>query len=652
MDFFAHQEQARRKTGLLVVYFVAAIVGIVAAIYVVLSLALGQFTPQAVQSFDPRATQGAVNFPLLGAVSIGTLAVVLLGSLYKISQLSSGGRVVAEALGGRLVSPGSADPSERRLLNVVEEMAIASGTPVPPVYVMDQEQAINAFAAGFSPSDAVVVVTRGTLEQLSRDELQGVIGHEFSHILNGDMRLNIRLIGLLHGILVISLVGWMLFRATSSRRVYFASNSKKGGNPLPLIGLAIYIIGYVGLFFGKLIKSAVSRQREFLADASSVQFTRNPGGMADALRKVGGLPMQGTLENAQAEEASHMFFANALGTWAGGLLSTHPPLAERIRRIEATPLSAESAGNAPVATTPDATRAVVAPSVTEGLSHLSGEGPRVPFGAPQVPPHVGAPHPPQIEYAASLVSSLPAELTNLVHEPYSARAVVFALLLSRDPRVRTQQLELLGNIPERDATARVWPLIERLGPALRLPLAEMTLPALQYLSPEQYQQFIHILEQLVAADQWLSLFEYALRRMLTRHLAPRFEGRRAPAVRFRDVAAVRQPIGDLLSVLAHAGHDNVQQAAAAYARAARACFGSESGTPALRNRDGSLLQVLDAALKQLEQASPSVKRSLLAGCAEAVGTDGLITVSEGELLRIVSDALDCPMPPIHLEPVR
>ncbi len=267
------------------------------------------------------------------------LLVITIGSLYKMTMLSGGGESVALALGGRKVPANTRDLAERILLNVVEEMALASGTPVPPVYIMDDEEGINAFAAGTTPQNAVIGITRGAILTLKRDELQGVIAHEFSHILNGDMRLNIRLMGLLHGILVLALIGYMVLRIVgnspgrvSTRR---SSDDNKGAGGLILAilaaGVALLIIGYVGVFFAHLIKSAVSRQREFLADASAVQFTRNPSGIADALKKIGGWSKSSKITSPRAEESSHMFFGSAMML---SFFATHPPLAQRIQRID------------------------------------------------------------------------------------------------------------------------------------------------------------------------------------------------------------------------------------------------------------------------------------------------------------------------------
>lgn len=300
MDFFERQEKAHRNTKLLVVYFVIGVALLIAAVYVA-SLLIFAGAGSRHNYYNGEQIPFALwNPKLFFAVAIGTLAVVAIGSISKTAELAQGGSAVAEMLGGRLVNSNTIDPDERKLLNVVEEMALASGIPVPQVYVLDQEPGINAFAAGHSTSDAVVTVTRGCMKLLTRDELQGVIGHEFSHILNGDMRLNIRLMGTIFGILCLAVIGRVLLQ--------MRSGSSRDRNPLPLLGLVLLAFGWIGVIFGRLIQAAVSRQREFLADASSVQFTRNPAGITGALKKIGGLSYGSKLQAAHADEASHMFF--------------------------------------------------------------------------------------------------------------------------------------------------------------------------------------------------------------------------------------------------------------------------------------------------------------------------------------------------------
>src|SRR5271166_182487 len=319
-DFFQQQASARRRTFRLVVYFVLAILVLVALVYGLL-LVLGLYgAGEPVSWWQPE---------LLLFVAAGVGIVVGGASAFKVAQLASGGQAVALMMGGAEVPGTTTDARQRRLLNVVEEMAIAAGVPVPPVYVLD-EQGINAFAAGYAPGDAVVAVSQGCLEYLTRDELQGVVAHEFSHVLNGDMRLNIRLIGLIFGIMVLSIIGQILMLTGGRRSSSSQRNDSRGGQMM--LGVGLFALGLVGAFFGRLIMAAVSRQREFLADASAVQFTRNPGGIGGALKKIGGLKQGSRIDNPRAAEAGHMFFASAFaGRGFFGLLATHPPLAARIR---------------------------------------------------------------------------------------------------------------------------------------------------------------------------------------------------------------------------------------------------------------------------------------------------------------------------------
>jgi len=327
MNFFAAQDKARRNTTRLVVFFLMAIASLIILSNIVILLALGFVNPEYLAADDFFAQFDWTQFAM---VSVGIASVILIGTVYKLVQLSGGGRSVAEMMGGKLIPQDTYDYDEKKLINVVTEMSIASGTPVPAVYVMEHEQGINAFAAGYTQKDAVVAVTRGTLETLTRDELQGVIAHEFSHIFNGDMRLNIRLIGILHGILIIGIVGYYVLRAAPRSR----SSRGNGAAPLALLGLGLMVVGYSGTFFGNLIKSAVSRQREYLADASAVQFTRNPEGIAGALKKIGGNSYGSRVNAAAAEEISHTFFGEAVGHFMNFMMATHPPLEKRIRRID------------------------------------------------------------------------------------------------------------------------------------------------------------------------------------------------------------------------------------------------------------------------------------------------------------------------------
>ncbi|MFC6978654.1 M48 family metallopeptidase [Microbulbifer taiwanensis] len=331
MNFFEYQDRARRKTGLLVGLFALAVVLLIAITTLLAALLLAWSRGQA---FSLSAIVSNTGGQLLGWDTVATIAfsiaaVIALGSLYKLRQLAAGGRAVAESLGGRKINIAPQSDAEKRALNVVEEMAIASGTPVPDVYLIEDD-AINAFAAGYKPTDAVIGLTRGSIEKLNRDELQGVVAHEFSHIFNGDMRLNIRIVGLLNGILIIGMLGYWLLRGSH----FSSGRDNRGRAALFGIGAGLMVIGYTGTFFGNLIKSAVSRQREFLADASAVQFTRSNSGIAGALKKIGGYSGGSQLASSNAAEFSHMYFASGLKKSFANLFATHPPLADRISRLD------------------------------------------------------------------------------------------------------------------------------------------------------------------------------------------------------------------------------------------------------------------------------------------------------------------------------
>jgi len=522
----------------------------------------------------------------------------------------------------------------------VEEMALASGVPVPPVFLLNEEKGVNAFAAGFSPSDAVVGITRGCAEQLSRDQLQGVVAHEFSHILNGDMRLNLRLIGVLHGILVMGLVGRELLRLAGRGGGRSRSNKDSGMAYLLLIGLAFMVVGFVGLFFGNLIKAAVSRQREYLADASAVQFTRNPGGIAGALKRIGAALFGSKLLSPRAAEASHMYFAEGLTS----MFATHPPLDDRIRRLEP-----QWDGNFPPALPADA----VVGFAAQDAAGLVGEqaevdldlrSRRVPV---QVVEHaaeqVGNPTEIHREYVHELLAGMPPAVVDAAHEPYGARALVYASLLDRDADIRANQLRMLENIAEPDVfelTLRLTKDVSGLDVRGRLPLVDMTLPALRALSPAQYKEFIHAFDQLVKADRRLGLFEWALHQILRRHLRPQFEPVRPKPIRYYGLQRLSEPCSVLLSTLARASQHDDQ-----VAFNEGACLLSEVPLQLLPPESCGL-DDLDRALHELAQVAPKLRSRLVDACAASICADSSVNIAEAELLRAICDMLDCPMPPL------
>jgi Zn-dependent protease with chaperone function len=620
MDFFEHQDVARRQTGRLVLLFTLAVALLIVAAYLVVAGVIVWSDAHRFRSvWDPQ---------LLAAVGLGTLAVVSGGCLYKLAQLRGGGAAIAEHLGGTLLNAGNSDARGRMLLNIVDEMALASGLRSPVVYLLRDEGGINAFAAGWTAEDAVIGVTRGALERLDRDQLQGVIAHEFSHILNGDMRLNLRLVGLLHGILVLGLVGYTVLRSMRVRRI---GGSRKGGGAVAAvlaIALGLIIVGFGGTLLGNLIQAAVCRQREFLADASAVQFTRNPGGIAGALKVIGSSGAGSELTSPQAGEARHMVFARGQKASLASPFATHPPLAERIRRIDPQ----WDGSFAPAAV---AVRAAPAAPPPGGATRTAGV-----LDPQRVVGLVGQLSAARLAEAGSALAELPPVVADAIGEPYGARAVVCSLILSLDASTQARQWELLAEAEPglRDEVRRLRPSVVDLGTRWRLPLVDLCVAPLRALTPAQWEAFRALLDALIEADRRVELFEWSLRRILLR-VTPVQARPARPAPPVQDLRAVRDECALLLSSLARAGGTSPQ---AAFDVAARAL--PLSGL-ALLPEDRCAPERLDAALDALSALVPLRKRELIAACAAGVLADERVSVEEAECFRAVADALGCPVPP-------
>lgn len=660
MNFFEHQDRARRNTHYLILLLILAVVSLV-AITTLLFATLAYFSDEHRQQSAQTAWQGILHALSPTAflwIALGVSSVVLLGSLFRFMQLGAGGKTVAEAMGGRLLMGNTQDADERKILNVVEEMAIASGTAVPPVYLMEEES-INAFAAGYHPQDAVIGITRGCIQSLSRDELQGVIAHEFSHVFHGDMRINMRLISLLYGILVIGLIGEFLIRIASNRS---SNRSSKDNSPAALLalGVGLLVIGYTGIFFGNLIKAAVSRQREFLADASAVQFTRNPDGISGALKKIGGSTFGSELHNEHAAEFSHMYFGQGVKSFFN-LMATHPPLEERIKRIQPnwdgefatsvyirrkTSAAAEtdSADAAPI--TADDLSEVISGfnNTTATLSSAIATPTQATIDIDQAINQIAQPTKAQISYARARLAEIPAVLKSAAHESFSARAIIFGLLLDRHAQIAQHQLALLSeHLPEQEFQ-QLRPIISAAASqhaGLRLPLVELCLPALKQLSAEQQQLFLECMNVLISADKKISLMEWALHQIVLHN-----NYRAARIERNLNLKQLPGECSVLLSLLAYAGAASVADAETAFAHAeAELKFSNLVLLP----KDQVQLADLDKALTQLNRVKPLQKPQLLKAMSQCVLQDNRVTLVEAELFRAIADSLDCPVPPLILE---
>jgi Zn-dependent protease with chaperone function len=653
MDFFQAQAQAHKRTRRLVVLFVAAVVATVATTYLAVAFVLQQIDGRSGRQRDrdsyyyETSPRRPLWDPILFAgVASGTLLVIGGAALFKTFELRSGGPAVAEMVGGRRVDSQTTDLKERQLLNIVEEMSIASSVPVPAVYVLDDEAGLNAFAAGLTTSDAVVAVTRGSLERFNRDELQGVIAHEFSHILNGDMRLNIRLVSVLFGILFLSIIGTGILR--SLRFTGGSRNKRDGRLVLVLISIAIILIvvGYIGHFFGRLIQAAVSRQREFLADASSVQFTRNPGGITGALKKIGGYSFGSRVINAHASAISHFFFAEGRLSNFLGLLATHPPLEARIKAIdpqfdgkfiepaETIDITKESFVSAGL-TTP----AAKAPAPSRSIRLKRDVEPAAALAT------IGTLTPEQVENAQQLIDEIPIRLRQAARTSSEAPTLIFALLLDEAPEIRTRQIGLLP--AHAAAPAEMFAeQIKLLTSAHKLPLCQLAQPALRGLSDTDLTDFFATIKALIGADGRVTIFEFALEKLLYRQLLLSRMPKLSLGAQVYSFQAMREPIIAVLSAMAHAASENAAEAEKAFA-AGVAHLKSLEGQPTLQPLETCGPEQLDPAFDRLAVAAGPIKQRLLLACAQVAGADGQLRISEVELLRAIAACLDCPMPPLN-----
>lgn len=666
VNFFEQQAAARRRTALCVVLYAVAVAAVTACVVPVLTMT-GVFLGfagmgkgerrQAIErtvdqiTADPGGfVSNSTHLTLIAVATAATLALIFGSSIVRYVSLRRGGAAVAQGLGARRVPAATRDLKERRLLNVVEEMALASSVPVPDVFVMEGESGVNAFAAGHSPSDAAVCVTRGALDRLNREQLQGVIAHEFSHILNGDMKLNLRLMGLLFGIGCVGFLGRILLecRGGSDRK-----------NPLPIAGIVLMIIGAVGLFFARMIRAMISRQREFLADASAVQFTRNPDGIGGALKVIGGAPREGRLDASRAAECSHMMFAAPGAAWLEGMMASHPPLKERIRRIDPHwdgrfVVSNVDQTIAEIDSNGRPTYELSYPTDAESLVQLLGplEAARLTHRSPTSgPPAAVTPHRPagisavdvlrRVQEASSRLTALPARLVEPARDTFTARALLLAMLLDRNDQIRSAQLAMiadgLGEATQRNTTV-IAQALAGADRSARLPLIDLAVRTLAALSPEQYRVFRITLEKVVHADARVDLFELCLEQSLVKHLDRRLIDGRPVPVQYYALHRLGEPIGLLLRAVAAAGQTPTDRARESVAEALQSLSlaAGEGDEPA--GTDG-----LVAAMATLRAVTPKLRAKILTACAHVVGADNRIEPEEAELLKAIADTLDLPL---------
>jgi Zn-dependent protease with chaperone function len=634
MNFFERQEQSRRTSRLLVVLFALAVISVMVAVNLVVILVFVQ-AEENLYGQAPTLLQWVGAHPRTVLVTTAVVAAIIgFASMYKSAVLGGGGGVVARSLGGVRVSPDTTDPQQRRLLNVVEEMAIASGVPMPEVYLLEQERGINAFAAGHNPANAAIGVTRGTVETLNRAELQGVIAHEFSHILNGDMRLNIRLMGLLFGLLVIALIGRTVLRIGGDSR-------EKKAAPVLAVAFAVLVIGYIGLFFGRLIQAAVSRHREALADASAVQFTRDPTGLRGALVKIGAVSGGSTIGNPKVDEVAHMLFAPGMSRF----FATHPALEDRLKAIDPRfdPKEFERA-RADLVRIAEQKQADPAAKQTSGerlesLINVSGAG-----ASATVAALVGNPGTIHMQVARDIRKSLPDAIVTASRHANSAQALLLALALDSNAESRErQQLFISQQLGSQTAggVTGLLSAVDALEPEQRMPALLRAIPALRQLTRDERMQMMSTLNGMLQREGRVSLQNYVLRKLAQVHLNDDLN----PVARIRQLPlnSVQKDIQVLFSVLAQHGHADVAASRRAY----------EAGVHHLLPRQrpsfvnlAHWAQPLDLALSRLDQLAPIMKEQLIEALVKTVTHDQKLTLGEAELLRAVCATVHCPLPPL------
>ncbi|HJP99214.1 MAG TPA: M48 family metallopeptidase [Rhodanobacteraceae bacterium] len=658
MDFFAQQAKVRRSSHTLVLLFALAVLAIVVAVDLICAFVLGV---------------GLRAGPLLG-IAAAVVVVIGLCSLYRVASLAGGGAAVARGMNAVEVPADTTDPQWKRLRNVIEEVAIASGVPVPEIYVMQDEPAINAFAAGYTPNDAAVCVTQGCLAKLNRDELQGVIAHEFSHVLNGDMRLNVRLIGLLFGIMAIGVIGRFLLWGG-----YFGGGRRRrdGGNNgnVVLAGMALLIVGAIGLFFGRLIQAAVARSRESLADASAVQFTRQASGIAGALKKIAAITEGSALQAPRRDEVRHMLFGDAeQGSW----FATHPPILERIRALEPSfdPKELDAInekwlaeGGNPDSISPHPARpgwleAARAFAAADGDADVSGPLPGFPatpstgtngaalpaqgvartVTAAGVLARVGSPGSADYRAAAQLHARIPPAAAAAARDPRGAIAVLLALAISEHPDLKAQQLQVVAKAFDAASADAVQGLVTDLAdlhPMLRLPLAQLAFPALKRRPRPEIDRFVQTLDALIHADGRVDLDEFCLAKLVQSQVVAALD----PSAHFkpgtRKLGDARDELRDLAALLAHFGNDDEDSARRAFQAAMQEAL---PGTSVMYALPDDWRAALDRSLEALAQLAPEGKQLTVRALTQAIAADGKVTVAESEMLRVVCAKLGCPLP--------
>ena len=688
MNFFEHQAQAERKTFRLVIYYLLglfltflAIHAIITGVVVIATDDLrgvydfqsqddgsagydearsgGEYDESGAPGYDfgEAFVEQYFNPELLLIDLIAVILVIGGGTLYKTSQLKRmDGDGIAQMYGGVRVQDRGASWKERRLLNIVEEMAIASGIHVPNVYVLRNESGINAFAAGYSEPTSVVAVTQGALDYLSRDELEGVIAHEFSHILHQDTRLNMRLIGILFGLEMIAMIGYVILRSMPNVTVSRGDNEGKGGSGklVLLVGLGLLAIGLLGQLFANIIRAAVSRQREFLADASAVQYTRNPGGIAGALKKIGSR-VGARVSNSKAVEGSHLFFGNIFdGSFLSGIFNSHPDLTERIRRIDPK-FNGEYEPVIQRQVNPDPSEPEPAPKAGGGenlkntLDKIMGEFGRRASGAGSaaiasaILGAAGNVTQEKIKFAKALLENIPPAVEEKIKDRFGATAAVLAVLLSGDPERHERELAYLRENLSIDVLEKIGTIaqgLEGVTDAVKIPIVQKAFPYLRAMPKADYLRLREIILTLMKSDGRIDLLEFTIAGFVLNDLDLYFRLVPASVETLEEPDQIAAPFCQVAAMLAYAGTDDRAAAQEAFATAVESIGLPYSPMP----KEACTPAEFSQALNTLSHAKAPLRQKVLEALYACISADRQITEREGELIRAVTAYLNCPMP--------
>ncbi len=629
-NFFENQKHVRSQTKSLIALFIATLTAMIFSFYALATIVFvywGRIFKKT-NSFSLLEPGAIINYKLLTFISVVILSIIILGTFYRLIRLRSGGVGVAKMLGGVLVLPSTQSPNERILLNIVEEMSVASGIPVPQVYVLTLEPTINALAVGTNPSDSVIGVTQGALDLLSREELQGLIGHEFAHIFNGDMKLNLKLIGFISGILVFTTLGRMLIEKHAKR---ISSDPK--WNPLFFLGWALVVLGFVGVFFSRIIKSIVTPQREFQADEASARFTRNPEALAKVLDKIAQTPSQKLL-SPYAEETSHLMFETPVRN-VGGIFDTHPPLQVRIKRLVPNFKMVRSA-----------TKKFVQKKSKRTPENIFRKDERFDILPGRLRNRFGTLGFESLALAEVIIESIPPRLIEKARENSGAQALCLAMMFQ--PSQKEDALKIIrAELGPKLATEveEVYKDASKIEKNFRLPLLTICLPALRLMEKDRYEKYQTALERLVELEGDI-VFEFCLMRLIEKAFAP-------PNLRSSSYYSVRDYSEDVLTILKFASHTgshgsemsltNFQSALDRLNHVAHKPLKKvhvESEFAILPDR-----KKMSVALRNVNRLGPFEKSALLLACATAISVDDRMTTEEMDLVRALSATLDTPLPP-------